>query len=62
MNAGVSKILNEKEMKTGTISNIQGKNILAAFGIDEQMFCDVFNKYGKTTEKFPSVEIIIQNY
>ena len=62
MNAGVSKILNEKEMKTGTISDIQGKNILAAFGIDEQMFCDVFNKYQKTTERFPQVVTTPSNY
>ena len=56
MNAGVSKILTESEMKTGTISNIQGKSILAAFGIDEKLFCDVFNKYGKTSERFPQVK------
>ena len=62
MNAGVSKILNEREMKTGTISNIQGKNILAAFGIDEQMFCDVFNKYGKTNERFPRVVTTAREY
>jgi hypothetical protein len=62
MNAGVSKILNETEMKTGTISNIQGKNILAAFGIDEQMFCDVFNKYGKTNERFPRVVTTAREY
>ena len=62
MNAGVSKILTEREMKTGTISNIQGKNILAAFGIDEQMFCDVFNKYGKTNERFPKVVTTSSKY
>jgi len=54
MNAGVGKTLTEKEMKTGAITNIQGKNILAAFGIDEAMFCDVFNEYGN--KKFPSIK------
>jgi len=60
MNAGVSKVLNEKEMKTGVITNVQGKNILAAFGIDEQLFCDVFNKYGSGA-KFPTVTTQLSN-
>ena len=54
MNAGVSKVLNEKEMKTGSISNQEGKNILATFGINETIFCDVFNKYGKENFKSDS--------
>ena len=51
MNAGVSKVLNQTEMKTGSITNQEGKNILAAFGIDEGIFCDVFNKYGQQNFK-----------
>jgi len=47
MNAGVSKVLNEKEIKAGKIVNKEGKNILETFGIDETIFCDVFRKYGK---------------
>ena len=54
MNAGVSKVLNEKEMKAGSIKNQEGKNILATFGIDETIFCDVFNKYGKQNFKSDS--------
>ena len=57
MNAGVSKVLNEKEMKSGEIKNKEGKNILATFGIDETVFCDVFNKYGKENFKSDSGEV-----
>ena len=54
MNAGVSQILSEKEMKTGRISNASGKAILKALAIDEKTFCAVFNKYGKST--FPATK------
>ena len=54
MNAGVSRVLTEKEMKAGEIKNTEGKNILATFGIDETIFCDVFNKYGKQNFKSDS--------
>ena len=57
MNAGVSKVLNQKEMKAGEIKNIEGKNILATFGINETIFCDVFNKYGKENFKSDSGEV-----
>lgn len=53
MNAGVQKILKESEIKTGVISNASGKSLLSALGIDEKMFCDVFNKYGE--QNFSSV-------
>lgn len=41
-------------MKAGEIKNTEGKNILATFGIDETIFCDVFNKYGKQNFKSDS--------
>jgi hypothetical protein len=51
MNAGVMQIFKESEMKTREIKNEVGKNILAAFGIDEELFCEVFNQYGKKSFK-----------
>ena len=54
MNAGVGRILTEKEMKSGRISNRAGKALLKALAIDEKTFCNVFNKYGKS--KFPAVQ------
>jgi len=51
MNAGVMQIFKESEMKTRELKNDVGKNILAAFGIDEELFCEVFNQYGKKSFK-----------
>jgi hypothetical protein len=51
MNAGVMQIFKEAEMKKKNITTQKGKNILAAFGIDEATFCDVFNEYGKKSFK-----------
>jgi hypothetical protein len=51
MNAGVSKILSKTDIEAFDsnkgFKNQEGKNILATFGIDEAIFCDVFNNYGK---------------
>lgn len=55
MNAGVVQALPAKEIKEGTIKNPLGKQILETFSIDNDIFCDVFNKYGKGT-KFPTVK------
>ena len=57
MNAGVGKIFTESDMKKNKITTPAGKAILEAFSINEKMFCDVFNKYGKNKDKFPSVKI-----
>ena len=46
-NAGVSTILNQREMQTGMVSNRQGIAVLDLFGIDNVKFCKVFNNYGK---------------
>ena len=54
MNAGVGRILTEKEIKSGRISNPAGKALLKALAIDEKTFCNVFNKYGKS--KFPAAQ------
>ncbi len=39
------------EIKGGAIKNKMGTKILEALGIDNNSFCDVFNKYGKTSGK-----------
>ena len=57
MNAGVGKIFTEADMKKNKITTDAGKAILNAFSIDEKLFCDVFNKYNKTKQKFPSIRI-----
>jgi hypothetical protein len=51
-NAGIQKILTKAEIKTGNISNANGKKILELFGIRPEKFCAVFNAYdaGATVE------------
>lgn len=48
INAGVRSFLNPIEIKTGHITNPNGVNFLNTFGIDNELFCRVFNEYGKT--------------
>ena len=46
INAGVSKnIFIQSEMKNGMVTNKTGVAILKALGIDNEMFCKVFNRY-----------------
>ena len=42
-NVGIKKILTPDEIKTGTIKNKDGLKLLKMFGIDNKMFCDIFN-------------------
>ena len=52
VNAGVqAKHFPSLEIKGGEIKNKMGTKILEALGIDNNSFCDVFNKYGKTSGK-----------
>ncbi len=52
VNAGVqAKHFPSFEIKGGAIKNKMGTKILEALGIDNNSFCDVFNKYGKTSGK-----------
>lgn len=52
VNAGVTKYLQESEMKKGLIKNSQGKELLELFQIDNAKFCSIFNNYtGKGTGK-----------
>ena len=46
-NAGITKVLPAEEIKSGKITNGNGKKLLATFGIDNKTFCEVFNKYPK---------------
>lgn len=54
MNAGVGTTLSQIEIKKKKITNPTGKAILELFDIDESLFCQVFNEYGKG-KKFPTV-------
>ena len=52
VNAGIhAKHFPSLEIKKGEIKNKMGTKILEALGIDNKTFCDVFNKYGKTSGK-----------
>ena len=45
-NAGVTKALPASEIKTGKIINPNGVALLETFGINNKLFCQVFNDYG----------------
>ena len=42
-NVGIRTILPPKDIQTYNIQNSNGKKLLKLFGIDEKLFCDVFN-------------------
>jgi hypothetical protein len=44
-NSGVTKVLPADEIKSGEIKNSDGKALLETFGIDNKIFCQVFNDY-----------------
>lgn len=46
-NVGIKSILKKDEIKTGDISNVNGKLLLNTLGIDPVLFCRVFNEYNK---------------
>ena len=47
-NAGVTKIFTSEEMKEGKVKNSSGVALLDMLGIDNELFCRVFNEYGET--------------
>jgi hypothetical protein len=51
MNAGLGQIFIPSQMKKGSVDTPIGKAILETFGIDEDIFCDVFNSYGRKSFK-----------
>ena len=42
-NVGIRTILSPNDIQTYSINNPNGKKLLKLFGIDEKLFCDVFN-------------------
>ncbi len=54
MNSGVAQIFTPSDIKSGSIQTTMGKAILDTFGIEDDIFCDVFNNYGR--KKFPNVK------
>ena len=42
-NVGIRTVLTPEEIKNNNIKNANGKKLLKLFGIDETLFCDVFN-------------------
>ena len=61
INAGVMQIFKESEIRNNEILNDVGLNILAAFGIDKTIFCDVFNKYGTQSFRKDSGKVQLTN-
>lgn len=53
VNAGVAAAFSAAEIKKKKITNATGKAILKTFNVDEMIFYQVFNDYGKN-KKFPS--------
>lgn len=51
-NAGVSKILNEQELKQGTVKNKDGLALLKILGINPAKFAAVFNSYGGKLQRY----------
>tara|TARA_Y100000593_G_C4256060_1_gene309710 strand:+ start:42 stop:1205 length:1164 start_codon:yes stop_codon:yes gene_type:complete len=48
VNSGVAKnFFPEAEIKSGSITNELGKKVLESLGIENELFCKVFNDYGK---------------
>lgn len=50
-NSGVKKIFADSDFEDGKIDNSNGRALLDTFGIDNEIFCRVFNEYGKTDFK-----------
>lgn len=42
-NLGIKKVLTKSDIQNYSIDNANGKALLDLFGIDEQLFCDIFN-------------------
>lgn len=60
-NSGITKIFNEKEIKSGEITDREGIILLNTLGIDNKSFCAVFNSYakgkpGKFIPKYPPAD------
>lgn len=47
-NAGVTRIFTPQEMQEGKVKNSNGVALLDMLGINNELFCRVFNEYGKT--------------
>jgi hypothetical protein len=57
INAGVSRhYFTQQDMKKGLVSLAPGVALLEAFGLNNAMFCKVFNQYGGN-EKFPTIDV-----
>jgi len=47
-NSGIARVLPASDIKDGKIQNDYGEALLDTFGIDNELFCRVFNEYGET--------------
>ena len=47
-NAGVTKIFTQEDIQSGKVTNPDGVELLDMFGINNELFCRVFNEYGET--------------
>ena len=61
INSGVAKEhFLENDMKDGSVSMKSGKQILKAFGVNNQKFCKVFNDYGKGDKQVNPHEVKVK--
>ena len=61
INSGVAKEhFLENDMKKGKVSIKSGKQILKAFGVNNQKFCKVFNDYGKGSKQIDPHEFKVK--
>ena len=56
MNSGSKGVVTDTQIMTYKITSDIAKNLFRIFGIDEDVFCDVFNNYGKKSQTNKSLK------
>ena len=56
MNSGSKTVVTDNEIMNYNVTSAKAKNLFRIFGIDEDIFCDVFNNYGKASQTNKSLK------
>ena len=56
MNSGSKTVVTDNEIMNYNVTSTKAKNLFRIFGIDEDIFCDVFNNYGKASQTNKSLK------
>ena len=56
MNSGSKRVVTDTQISNYDVTETLAKNLFRIFGIDEDMFCDVFNNYGKPSQTKKSLK------